>query len=150
MNPLFPLLALWGNKNWPPSMKEKKLKIFQHKMDSMSCIWYSLNAPGTETTLSHPILKLDESPFPLLSLWGKKNLPPSMKVKKLKIFQHKMGSMSCIWSSLNVPGTETPLSHPILKLDESPFPLLALWGNKYWPPSMKVKSWKFSSTKWAQ
>ena len=22
------LLALWGNKNWPPSMKVKKLKIF--------------------------------------------------------------------------------------------------------------------------
>ena len=34
------------------------------------------------------------------------------------------------WSSLNAPGTESPLSHPILKLDEFPFPLLALWGNK--------------------
>ena len=27
-NPPFQLLALWGNKNWPPSMKVKKLKIF--------------------------------------------------------------------------------------------------------------------------
>ena len=25
-NPLFPLLALWGNKNWPPSMKVKKME----------------------------------------------------------------------------------------------------------------------------
>ena len=28
MNSLFPLLAPWGNKNWPPSMKVKMLKIF--------------------------------------------------------------------------------------------------------------------------
>ena len=26
--PLFPLLALWGNKNWLPSMKVKKNEIF--------------------------------------------------------------------------------------------------------------------------
>ena len=30
-NSLFPLLALWGNKNWPPSMKVKKLQKYQNK-----------------------------------------------------------------------------------------------------------------------
>ena len=31
-NSLFPLLALWGNKNWLPSMKVKKLQTFENKM----------------------------------------------------------------------------------------------------------------------
>ena len=61
--PFSPLLALWGNKNWPPSMKVKKLKIFSDKMGSKGCKWSSLNASGTETPLSHPILKLWESAF---------------------------------------------------------------------------------------
>ena len=49
-----PLLALWGNKNWLPSMKWKKLKIFQNKIGLKGCKWSSLKAPGTETPLSHP------------------------------------------------------------------------------------------------
>ena len=61
-NSLFPLLALWGNKNWPPSMKVKKLKILQDKMGSKGCKWSILNAPGTETPLSNPILWLGEVP----------------------------------------------------------------------------------------
>ena len=62
-NSLFPLLALWGNKNWPPSMKVKKMEIFQNKVGLMGCKWSSLNAPGIETHLSHPTLKLGEFPF---------------------------------------------------------------------------------------
>ena len=88
MNSLFPLLALWGNKNWPPSMKVKKLKIFWNKMGSMGCKGSSLNTPGTENSLCHSILKLDESPFPI---WGNKNWPPSIKFKKLKTFWNKNG-----------------------------------------------------------
>ena len=59
------LLSLWylGNKNWVPSMKVKKLKIFWSKMGSMGCKWFSLNAPGTENPFSHSILKLDESHY---------------------------------------------------------------------------------------
>ena len=67
---LFPLLALLGNKNWPPSMKVKKLKIFWNQMGVMGCTWSRLNAPGTENPLSHPILKLDEFPFPIISPLG--------------------------------------------------------------------------------
>ena len=168
-------------------MKVKKLKNFWNKMGSMGCKWSSLNAPGTRHPLSHSILKLDESPFPiigplgviriglpvwkwkswkifrtkgvqrdangpvwmpqalntpcliqfwswmnlpfpLLALWGNKNWPPSMKVKKLKIFWNKLGSKGGKWSSLNAPGTENPLSHSILKLPESPFSIISPLG----------------------
>ena len=32
VNALFPLLALWGNKKWAPSMKVKNMKNFQDKI----------------------------------------------------------------------------------------------------------------------
>ena len=68
----FPLLAVWDNKNGlsMPSMKVKKLKFFQNKMVLTGCKWSSLNAPGTETLLSHPFLKLGEFPFLIISLLG--------------------------------------------------------------------------------
>ena len=44
-----------------------------------------------------------------------------MKVQKLGNFGNKSGLTGCKWSSLNAPGTQTPLSHPILKLGEFPF-----------------------------
>ena len=50
-NSPFPLLALWGNKNWPPSMKKKIMKIFWHKKGSIGCKWYSYNAPGIENPI---------------------------------------------------------------------------------------------------
>ena len=34
---LFPLLSLWGNKNWPPSMKVKKMENFQNKRGLKGC-----------------------------------------------------------------------------------------------------------------
>ena len=43
----------------------------------------------------------ENSPFPLLALWGNKNGLPSMKVKKLETFQDKMG--------LKGGGAELPL-----------------------------------------
>ena len=54
MNPLFPLLALWGNKNWPSSMKVKKMQIFLNKMGWGGCQWSSLKAPGTQYPLCYP------------------------------------------------------------------------------------------------
>ena len=70
MNPPFPLLALRGNKNWPPSMKVKKLWKFGKKSGSVGCKWSSLNTPGTGNPLSHSIWKLDESPFPIIGPLG--------------------------------------------------------------------------------
>ena len=81
-NSLFPLLALWGNKNWPPSMEVKNLKNylkvrkmekFEHFMDKRGfkeCKWSSLNAQGTQTPLSHPFLELGEFPFFIISPLG--------------------------------------------------------------------------------
>ena len=66
----FPVLALWVNKNWPPSIKVKKLKIFWDKLSSNSCKQTSLNAPGTENPLSHPILRLEESHFSIIGPLG--------------------------------------------------------------------------------
>ena len=66
----FPLLALWGNKNWLPSMKVKKLKIFQNKIGLKGCKWSSLDAPGTETPQSYPYWKLEEIPFLIISPLG--------------------------------------------------------------------------------
>ena len=62
-----------------------------------------------------------------------------MKMKKLEKIGNRCGLTGFKWSSLKAPVTETPLSHSILKLHEFSFPLLALWGNENWPPSMKVK-----------
>ena len=73
-----------------------------------------------------------------------------MKVKMMENFQNKRGLKECKWSSLNAPGTENPLSHSVLELEEFPFPLLVLWGNKNWPPSMKVKKMENFRTKGAQ
>ena len=51
---LFPLLALWGNKNWPPRMKVKKLENFLNKSGSSGCKWSSLNAPGAQEDIITP------------------------------------------------------------------------------------------------
>ena len=70
MNFSLQLLALWGNKNWPPSMKVKKLEIFQKVRGAKGCKWSSLDASGTQTPLSHPFLELDELPFPIIGPLG--------------------------------------------------------------------------------
>ena len=70
VNSLFPLLALWGNKNWPPSMKVKKLEILHHKSGLKGFKWSNLNVPGTENPLSHPPFVLEEFPFPIIGSLG--------------------------------------------------------------------------------
>ena len=50
----------------------------------MDCKWSSLNAPGTENPLYHSILKLDESPFPIISPLGKKELPSQYESEKVE------------------------------------------------------------------
>ena len=94
----------------------------------MGCNWSGLNAPGTGNPLSHPVLKLDEFPFPIIGLWGNKNWPPSMKVKKMENFGNKSGLMGCKWSSWNAPGTGNPLSHSVLELRNCPFPNISPLG----------------------
>ena len=38
-----------------------------------------------------------------------------------KKYKYKMGLKGCKWSSLNAPGTETPLCHPFVELGKFPF-----------------------------
>ena len=66
------------------------------------------------------VIKTSASLFQLLALWGNKNVPPSMKVKKMEIFQHKKGLKECIWSSLNAPGNGSHFG-PFLQLENIPF-----------------------------
>ena len=63
---LFKLLALWGNKNWPPSMKVKNLAKSGNKIGLTGCKWSSLNVPGTGNPLSHSVLELGEFLFPII------------------------------------------------------------------------------------
>ena len=70
VNSLFPLLALWGNKNWPPSMKVKKFENYQKVRGAKGCKWSSLDAPGTQNPQSHPIPELGEFPFPIIGPLG--------------------------------------------------------------------------------
>ena len=55
--------------------------------------------------------------------WG-----PSMKVKKLQKYKGKSGLMGCKWSSLNATGTENPLPHSVLKLEEFFFLIIGPLG----------------------
>ena len=69
----------------------------------------------------HPLFGLEEFPFPIIGLWGNKNWPPSMKVKKMENFQNKRGLKGCKWSCLNTPGTENLLYHSLFGVGRIPF-----------------------------
>ena len=52
-NSLFPLLALWGNKNWPPSIMVQQIENCKNKMGLKGCKCSSLSAPGTQSLVPH-------------------------------------------------------------------------------------------------
>ena len=68
-----------------------------------------------------------------------------MKVKELEKFKNKIGLKGCKWSSLDAPGTQTPLCHAYWEMGNSP-------NSHNWPsgvirmgsPVWKWKSWKNS------
>ena len=53
--------------------------------------WSGLNAPGTYTPLSHPLLESANLNFLIISLWGNKKWSPSMKVQQMENSKNKMG-----------------------------------------------------------
>ena len=156
VNSFFPFSAslLWGNKNWPPRVEVKKFENLGNKIGFTNCKWSSLNAQGTEILVSHSEWENSILPFSAL---GNKNWPPIMKVKKLKNLGNKIGSTGWKLSSLNAPGTETPFCHPVMVNSFLPFSAsLSLWGNKNWPPMLKVKKFEnlgdkigFTGCKWS-
>ena len=80
-NSLFWSLALWGNKNWPPSLKVKKFEKYQNKRGSTCCKWPNLNTPGTQTPQYHPIPELT-----------KPNLTPQQSSHTTAIFHPRIFS----------------------------------------------------------
>ena len=75
--------CLWCNKNWPPSMKVKKLENMGNKIGLICCKWSSLNAPGTNKPLS--CSGWENSIFSFSALWGNKkwNYPRLNGLKSL-------------------------------------------------------------------
>ena len=65
-----PLLALWGNKIWLPSMIVKNLVIIQKEMGLKWRKWSSMNATSTENPLSHSVLGLWEFPSHIIGTLG--------------------------------------------------------------------------------
>ena len=70
---------------------------------------------------------LEISPFLVLDLWANKSLSSSMKVKATENSYNKMSLKWCKWSSLNAPGTQTPLYHLVLKFAKWPFSIIGDW-----------------------
>ena len=151
LNSLFPLLALWGNKNWSPSMKVKKLTFFLNKSGLKGCKWSRMDAPGTGNPLCHSILKLGEFPFPIYWPSGVLRIGlPVWKRKSWKTFKTKVAQRVA-----NGPDWMSLALKPLCLIQfwswlNSLFPLLALWGNKNWSPSMKVKKMENFRTKGMQ
>ena len=75
----FPIIELWGNKNWSSSMKVKKDgKLLEQKGPrGMQMVLFECPRHWKTPVLS----TFGISPFPLLALWGNNNWPSSMKVK---------------------------------------------------------------------
>ena len=96
-------------------------------------------------------------PIPSASLWlgefhilifpgEKRKWALGHEIQELAKFQNKVGLKGCKWSSLNAPGTQSPLHHS--GRDNLIFSFfLGNKGNGLW--GMKVKSWKNSRTKLA-
>ena len=83
---LFSLLALWGNKKWAPSIKMKQIKNCSDKLGLMGCRWSNLNAPATQTPLSHLVLELEKLPRISALAYKNKSSPPSINVLIFNVF----------------------------------------------------------------
>ena len=90
--------------------------------------WWA--AKVTSWTLGLEELPFTSSAISRISPLGQdnKNWLPSMKVKKFRKYQYKIGWMGCKWSGLNAPDTENPLSHSGLEFREFPFPIIGPLG----------------------
>ena len=132
-NPLFQLLALWGNKNCPPSVKVKKMENSENKRGLMGCKWSSLNAQALKTLCFIQFQSWVNSHFPILALWGNKNSPPSMKVKKLQTLMLKWSAHHTIDWALSFPRLSS-INHFPPKFDlRCPFPIWQANGATTYP-----------------
>ena len=97
-------------------------------------------------------LRLGELYFPIFSLPLSGIIRiglPSIKMQKLENLGNTIGLTGCKGSSLNVPGTETPVSRSGWESSVFPFQPSSLWDNKNWAPQYKdVEAGKFSEQNW--
>ena len=108
----------------------------------------SLNAKSTETLVSDPFLG-ESSIFSFF--WGIKEMgsPAWMSRVGKNSEQHWLKGLQMI--QFECPRHWNSSVSSILGVGKfSQLPILALWGNKNWLPSMKVRSWKNFWTKLAK
>ena len=110
-------------------MLAKRLQMVRFECPSVRNPRVSLTFGGFHFPNIQPL------PLPsLLSLGVIRKGSPSMKGKEVRIFWSKISSTGCKGSSLNDPGTETPVSHSLLEesLFSFPAPLSGVIDN--WTP----------------
>ena len=114
---LFSILALWGNKNWPPQYECEKYGKFSKSERCKGLQMVQFDSPWHLKSSVSSSFKVGWIPFSHYWPSGVIRIGlPSMKVKKFETFQNKRGSTCCKWPNLNAPGTQTPLYHPIPEL----------------------------------
>ena len=123
------ILALWGNKNWPPQYEGEKCGKFSKSERCKGLQMVQFDSPWHLKSSVSSSFKVGWIPFSHYWPSGVIRIGlPSMKVKKMEKFQSKSGLMGCKWSSLNATGTGNPLSHPVLELRNCPFPNIGPLG----------------------
>ena len=111
------ILALWGNKNWPPQYEGEKYGKFSKSEGCKGLQMVQFDSPWHLKSSVSSSFKVGWIPFSHYWLSGVIRIGlPSMKVKKFETFQNKGGSTCCKWPNLNAPCTQTPPHHPILEL----------------------------------
>ena len=116
-NSLSCILALWGNKNWPPQYEGEKDRIIWECERCKGLQMVQFDSPWHLKSSVSSSFKVGWIPFSHYWPSGVIRIGlPSMKVKKFETFQNKRGSTCCKWPNLNAPGTQTPLYHPIPEL----------------------------------
>ena len=98
-------------------MLAKRLQMVRFECPSVRNPRVSLTFGGFHFPNIQPL------PLPsLLSLGVIRKGSPSMKGKEVSFFWGKISSTGRKWSSLNDPGTETPVSHSLLEESLFSFP----------------------------
>ena len=111
------ILALWGNKNWPPQYEGEKYGKFSKSERCKGLQMVQFDSPRHLKSSVSSSFKVGWIPFSHYWPSGVIRIGlPSMKVKKFETFQNKRGSTCCKWPNLNTPGTQTPQYHPIPEL----------------------------------
>ena len=116
---------LWGNKNWPPSIKVEKFENLINKIGLKCCKWSSLNAPGTKKPVPCSGWENSTFPFsPFLSLYKSEKVGKSNEQNWLKVLQMVQFERPKIIHSLKNRNRTSPSFRPTT-LSSHPHPRAA-------------------------